>query len=171
MHLTNYSINKHHELYTESEDLLVPNNANKRTLASLYACLRQNGIDTDAIIQNIRQACTRTLSIYAPIIEHNINIATNCKPIAGKYFQILGFDLLIDQHLQPWLLEINDHPSLNIFLEKDYMGGGMGKTLSKIDQYVKKIVVGDAIKLSKKKITQIQNNQQYKSLSRIFPDD
>jgi hypothetical protein len=39
MHLTNYSINKHHELYMESDDILAPNEAHKRTLTSLYATL------------------------------------------------------------------------------------------------------------------------------------
>lgn len=58
--------------------------------------------------------------------------------------------MLVDSNLRAWLLEINDHPSLNIYLEKDYMGGGMGKALSSIDLYVKKMVVGDAIKLIKK---------------------
>ena len=31
MHLTNYSINKHSEDYIESDDILAPNNATKRT--------------------------------------------------------------------------------------------------------------------------------------------
>lgn len=39
MHLTNYSINKHHEDYVESEDILAPNNATKRTLTSLFLTL------------------------------------------------------------------------------------------------------------------------------------
>lgn len=41
--------------------------------------------------------------------------------------------MIIDEELKVWLLEINDHPSLNIYLEKDWMGGGSGKTLSLID--------------------------------------
>jgi hypothetical protein len=39
MHLTNYSINKHSEIYEESENILDPNNAHKRTLTSLYKTL------------------------------------------------------------------------------------------------------------------------------------
>jgi hypothetical protein len=53
-------------------------------------------------------------------------------------------------NLKTWLLEINDHPSLNIFLEKDYMGGGMGKSDSKIDLFVKKRIIGDSLMLMKK---------------------
>jgi hypothetical protein len=53
--------------------------------------------------------------------------------------------------LDCYLLEINDHPSLDIYLEKDFMGGGGPKTLSKIDLHVKKTVLKDAIKVTKKK--------------------
>lgn len=45
----------------------------------------------------------------------------------GKAFHILGLDVLVDQNMKAWLLEINDNPSLYIYLEKDYMGGGVDK--------------------------------------------
>eukprot|EP00347_Sterkiella_histriomuscorum_P015864 403355394 len=171
MHLTNYSINKHHEDYKESENILEPNNDTKRTLESLYKTLDNLNINTAQIKENIKQTCMRTLSVYGPIIEHGVAVASNMKPINGKYFQILGFDLLIDENLDAHLLEINDHPSLNIFLEKDYMGGGMGKSLSQIDLYVKKRVVGDSIKLSKKSSQQLRDLQEFRSLTKIYPDE
>jgi hypothetical protein len=68
------------------------------------------------------------------------------------------------------LLEINDHPSLNIFLEKDYMGGGMGKTLSKIDVYVKKTIIGDSIRLAKKKSSVLSDIERFRSLEKIYPN-
>lgn len=40
---------------------------------------------------------------------------THNKPIPGKPFQILGLDLMIDKELKTLVLEVNDHPSLNIF--------------------------------------------------------
>eukprot|EP00349_Pseudokeronopsis_sp_Brazil_P008314 CAMPEP_0202973932 /NCGR_PEP_ID=MMETSP1396-20130829/55607_1 /ASSEMBLY_ACC=CAM_ASM_000872 /TAXON_ID= /ORGANISM="Pseudokeronopsis sp., Strain Brazil" /LENGTH=42 /DNA_ID= /DNA_START= /DNA_END= /DNA_ORIENTATION= len=39
---------------------------------------------------------------------------------------------------------------MDIFLEKDFMGGGCGKSLSQIDLHVKKVALGDAIKLAKR---------------------
>jgi len=91
------------------------------------------------------------MALYGPFIEHGVVAATNNKPLEGKYFQILGFDILVNEALDCYLLEINDHPSLDIYLEKDFMGGGGPKTLSKIDLHVKKTVLKDAIKVSKKK--------------------
>ena len=66
-------------------------------------------------------------------------------------------------------MEINDHPSLDIYLEKDYMGGGGLKTLSQIDLYVKKMVLEDTIILAKKSRETILSKDRYKSLFRIMP--
>jgi hypothetical protein len=39
MHLTNYSINKHSDEFVESDDILEPNKATKRTITSLMKTL------------------------------------------------------------------------------------------------------------------------------------
>ena len=39
-------------------------------------------------------------------MEMNVPYRTNC-------FEVLGFDILLDDALRPWLLEINLSPSLN----------------------------------------------------------
>lgn len=59
--------------------------------------------------------------------------------------------MFIDSKLKAWLIEINDHPSLNINLEKDSEAGQHIKEVSEIDKFVKMKVLGDAIKLMKKK--------------------
>ena len=48
-------------------------------------------------------------------------------------FQILGFDILIDQSCKPWLLEVNQSPSFS--------------TDSPLDYLIKKHVLGDAFRL------------------------
>jgi len=40
----------------------------------------------------------------------------------GKPFQVLGFDILVDEKLNCWILEINDHPSFNILICKTPKG-------------------------------------------------
>ena len=52
--------------------------------------------------------------------------------------------------MKAWLFEINDHPSLNIFLEKEGEKG-LIKDPSEIDKFIKMKILGDAIFLMKKK--------------------
>ena len=58
----------------------------------------------------------------------------------------MGFDIFIDKELKAWVLEINDHPSLNILMSKEGPTG-LIKEPSEVDRYIKVKVVGDAIKL------------------------
>ena len=68
----------------------------------------------------------------------------------GDCFQILGFDVFIDHKMKAWLFEINDHPSLNINIEKEGEKG-LIKEPSEIDKFIKMKVLGEAIQLMKKR--------------------
>ena len=84
---------------------------------------------------------------------------------------MLGFDIFVDSQLKPWVLEINDHPSLNIMLclegEK-----GLIKEPSEVDKFIKVKVIGDAIKLMKKYKTLKERSEvkNYKCWHRLLPD-
>ena len=75
MHLTNYSINKTNENYVHpaAEDILIDNEGTKRTLSSLYQTLEERGIDVDKIKENIAFTCGKTMEMYGPLIEHQVN--------------------------------------------------------------------------------------------------
>lgn len=62
----------------------------------------------------------------------------------GDCFQILGFDVFLDKNLKAWLFEINDHPSMNINLEKEG-DKGLIKEVSEIDKFLKVKILGEAI--------------------------
>jgi hypothetical protein len=59
-------------------------------------------------------------------------------------FQIFGLDILIDNNLQPHILEINSNPSLNVLLEGDKTAD---HKYSEIDLYLKSLVTQDALRL------------------------
>lgn len=92
------------------------------------------------------------MHMYAPMIEHQVMAMTCNKPVTGKPFQILGFDLLIDHKLKAWVLEVNDHPSLNIYFDKEYMSGKKQDELDicPVDLFVKTTVVTDTVNLARK---------------------
>ena len=108
-------------IHPQQEEILSDNNGTKRTLSALYDALSKQGIDIQTIKSNIELACSRTLQMFAPLSEHQILSINGNKPISGKPFQILGIDILIDEALKAWVLEVNINPSLNIYFEGDYM--------------------------------------------------
>jgi tubulin polyglutamylase TTLL6/13 len=133
MHLTNYAINKMSDCFVESEAFLEINKASKRTFTSLFKSLRAKNVDVGTIQKNIKRVAARTTEILSPFIEHGVETVTDGKDIDGLMFQILGYDMMIDEDLKVWLLEINDHPSFNIYLEKENPDGTKISQLSLID--------------------------------------
>lgn len=56
----------------------------------------------------------------------------------GDCFQIIGVDVFIDNDLKPWVLEVNDSPSMNINICKEGgVGQGLIKEASEVDRYIK----------------------------------
>ncbi len=72
--------------------------------------LRQAGHDVGVIWARIDDLIIKSiLSIEHTVfsaMETNVPYRTNC-------FEVLGFDILLDDALRPWLLEVNLSPSLN----------------------------------------------------------
>jgi hypothetical protein len=72
--------------------------------------LKQAGHDVNIIWARIDDLIIKSiLSIEHTVfsaMEMNVPYRTNC-------FEVLGFDILIDDNLRPWLIEVNLSPSLN----------------------------------------------------------
>lgn len=109
MHLTNYSINK----YSDGlmfEDVDREDQAScKWSLAAFKKYLRENGVDAVSLFNKIEDLVIKTIiSVESTII----NAMTMQAPHRTNCFELLGFDVLIDSQLKPWLLEVNLSPSL-----------------------------------------------------------
>lgn len=106
--------------------------------------LGEAGIDTEQVFAQIKETCTKALIAIQPFIMQEQEQTLDMSAVMGDCFQILGFDVFLDQDLKAWLFEINDHPSLNINLEKE---GPIGliKEVSEIDKYLKVKILGEAI--------------------------
>ncbi|XP_055375530.1 tubulin monoglutamylase TTLL4-like isoform X2 [Condylostylus longicornis] len=115
MHLTNYSINKFSTHYAKNED----HNAcqgHKWTLKSLWNYFLERGINTTKLWGALRNLVIKTViggeGCLNRMFKANVNSRYNC-------YELFGFDVLLDENLIPWLLEVNISPSLHSDLPLD----------------------------------------------------
>ncbi|CAL4122313.1 unnamed protein product, partial [Meganyctiphanes norvegica] len=111
IHLTNYSVNKFHSNYVQNEDAEVDDQGNKWSLSAFLRHLKSQGIDTGALMRSVEDVIIKSLLAAS----YQMNTATNMfVPHPKNCFELYGFDILIDNQLKPWVLEVNLSPSLNI---------------------------------------------------------
>lgn len=109
MHLTNYSVNKSSSSYTHNADA-GQCQGHKWTIKSLWGYLKAKGVDTSALWSRIADLAIKTVISG----EHDIVVRTR-KNVRSRYscHELFGFDVIIDERLRPWLLEVNISPSLH----------------------------------------------------------
>ena len=56
-------------------------------------------------------------------------------------------DILLDEKLQVWLMEVNANPSLNVYTDTLLPNGDIEQNLSELDKYVKTNLVSDTLRL------------------------
>lgn len=111
IHLTNSSIQKHSESGPSKDNPLhISQGNNEESNGSkigllgktgLWKRLEKYGIDTESLWQSM------CLLIVKSLVVVNDKIANQpCN------FELFGYDILFDQELKPWLIEVNSGPSL-----------------------------------------------------------
>ena len=69
-------------------------------------------MDVDTLRERIEEVCKKFMVGLYPFLKYYYK--SSFPKGEGKCFQIIGLDILIDEHLTPWILEANSNPSLNI---------------------------------------------------------
>ncbi|XP_041952440.1 probable tubulin polyglutamylase TTLL2 isoform X1 [Alosa sapidissima] len=105
-HLTNTSINKFGPFYSTDKEHI--GQGSKWTLSKFRCFLRNMGINKLVFWQKINNIITLTILTIAP-----------SAPSSPNCVELFGFDILIDENLKPWLLEVNYSPALSLDCSAD----------------------------------------------------
>lgn len=95
--------------------------------------MQKKGVDTKSLWKTLQQLVIKTIiSAEAPITqlcEENMNSLYNC-------YELFGVDVLLDENLKPWLLEVNISPSLHSASPLDaHVKGPLVQTLFDLAQF------------------------------------
>ncbi|MBZ3880611.1 Tubulin polyglutamylase TTLL4 [Sciurus carolinensis] len=109
MHLTNYSVNKKNTEYQANADETACQ-GHKWALKALWNYLNQKGVNSDAIWEKIKDVVVKTIISSEPYVN---NLLKTYVRHPYSCHELFGFDIMLDENLKPWVLEVNISPSLH----------------------------------------------------------
>uniref|UniRef100_A0A0K0FDA5 Tubulin polyglutamylase TTLL11 (inferred by orthology to a human protein) n=1 Tax=Strongyloides venezuelensis TaxID=75913 RepID=A0A0K0FDA5_STRVS len=143
-HLTNYSLNKNHTSYKHSNSLKDQIRGSKRLLSTVFHQMEKRGMNTRRLWHNIKIIIVKTVIAMLP--EIMLNYEQTFHDIDGpQCFQIMGFDIMVQDDGTPILLEVNAAPSLTI---EHTIIDGIPPVRSIVDEVIKVPLVRDCLLLA-----------------------
>ncbi|NXQ60104.1 TTLL4 polyglutamylase, partial [Anthoscopus minutus] len=109
MHLTNYSVNKKNSEYKSNSDETACQ-GHKWALKALWSYLTQKGVNSEAIWDKIKDIVIKTIIASEPYVNSLVKMYVR-RPYCCH--ELFGFDIMLDEKLKPWILEVNISPSLH----------------------------------------------------------
>ncbi|NWI86657.1 TTLL4 polyglutamylase, partial [Pitta sordida] len=109
VHLTNYSVNKKNMEYKSNLDEAACQ-GHKWALKALWSYLTQKGVNIEAIWEKIKDIVIKTIIASETYVNSLVKMYVR-RPYCCH--ELFGFDIMLDENLKPWILEVNISPSLH----------------------------------------------------------
>lgn len=107
VHLTNYSVNKNSDKFDDDDR---EDEGNKWSISAFREHLKKCGINDKLLFDRINDLVIRTVLSVEPSVRSACGMYQNHH---SSCFELLGFDVLVEDNLRPWLVEVNLSPSLS----------------------------------------------------------
>lgn len=133
MHLTNYAINKESEKFVFNEDKNNMSVGHKRSITAVLKLMQEKGVDVVRLLVKIHQLIVKTLISGLSQLKFQYRSCQLENYRSDMCFEILGFDVILNEDLEPFLLEINYTPSFT--------------TDTPLDETIKKNLIKDTLVL------------------------
>lgn len=133
MHLTNYAINKESEKFVFNEDKNNMSVGHKRSITAVLKLMQEKGVDVERLLVKIHQLIVKTLISGLSQLKFQYRSCQLENYRSDMCFEILGFDVILNEDLEPFLLEINYTPSFT--------------TDTPLDETIKKNLIKDTLVL------------------------
>ena len=112
MHLSNYSLNKNSKDYVFTDSIEGESDGSKQTFSSYLKSLP----NSDQVWESIKELIQKSLKALEPFLKYFLRCRYPRRD-HGKMFHIIGYDIMLDSELRPYIIELNANPSLNIQFE------------------------------------------------------
>ena len=118
-HLTNYSLNKKNTSFDGKEHKLLVSEVLKGTMTQQPQKPGRGPAvrSSEEIWQEIESIVVKTVLTVQPQLQHIYRSCQQKEP--DCCFELLGFDIMLDANLKPWMIEVNHTPSFNADTESD----------------------------------------------------
>ncbi len=129
-HLTNFSINKNASAFVANADADRDDHGHKWSLSALFDHLDAHGYDVARLWRDMKEVAVKTL------IACESEVFNKLQALNGRdkcCYEVFGFDMLLNESLYVYLIEVNIYPSM--------------ATGSPLDKRIKQTMIADALQI------------------------